>query len=291
MALVLKDRVKEVTTSTGTGTITLAGAVTGFQSFSAIGDGNTTYYTIADQAGANWEVGIGTYTTSGTTLARNTVLSSSNGGALVDFPAGTKDVFVTYPSDRAVTTTDAQTLTNKTISTSSTWNGNAIAANYGGTGQTSYTVGDLLYASGSTTLAKLADVATGNALISGGVGVAPSWGKVGLTTHVTGTLPVANGGTGLATLTSNNVLLGNGTSAVQAVAPSTSGNVLTSNGTTWTSAAAPGAAAGIFYENGQTVSANYTVTSGKNAMSAGDITIASGVTVTVPSGSKWTVVG
>ena len=99
MALVLKDRVKEVTTSTGTGTITLAGAATGFQSFSAVGNSNTTYYTIADQAGANWEVGIGTYTASGTTLSRDTVLSSSNGGALVDFPAGAKDVFVTYPSE------------------------------------------------------------------------------------------------------------------------------------------------------------------------------------------------
>lgn len=72
--------------------------------------------------------------------------------------------------------------------------GTLVAAN-GGTGQSSYTIGDILYASGTTTLAKLADVATGNALISGGVGVAPSWGKIGLTTHVSGVLPVANGGT------------------------------------------------------------------------------------------------
>lgn len=99
MALVLKDRVKEVTTSTGTGTITLAGAATGYQSFSAVGNSNTTYYTIADQTGADWEVGIGTYTASGTTLSRDTVLSSSNGGALVNFGAGSKDVFVTYPAE------------------------------------------------------------------------------------------------------------------------------------------------------------------------------------------------
>jgi len=72
-----------------------------------------------------------------------------------------------------------------------------LAAASGGTGQTSYTTGDLLYASGTTTLSKLADIATGNALISGGVGVAPSWGKIALTTHVSGTLPVANGGTGV----------------------------------------------------------------------------------------------
>lgn len=80
------------------------------------------------------------------------------------------------------------------------WNGTAIGAGYGGTGNTTYAVGDLLYASASTTLSKLAGVATGNVLISGGVTTAPSWGKVGLTTHVSGTLPVANGGTGLSSL-------------------------------------------------------------------------------------------
>jgi hypothetical protein len=102
MPLVVRDRVKETTTTTGTGTITLAGASTGYQSFSAIGNGNTTYYTIAGQTSSEWEVGIGTYTSSGTTLSRTTVLSSSNGGALVNFSAGTKDVFVTYPAGKAV---------------------------------------------------------------------------------------------------------------------------------------------------------------------------------------------
>jgi hypothetical protein len=170
-----------------------------------------------------------------------------------------------------------------------------VAAINGGTGQSSFAIGDLFYASTTTAISKLADVATGNALISGGVGVAPSYGKIGLTTHVSGTLPVANGGTGVTTstgsgntvlstsptlvtpllgtptsvtltnatglplttgvtgtlpvanggtgatsLTANNVILGNGTSAVQVVAPSTAGNVLTSNGTTWVSQAASG---------------------------------------------------
>lgn len=96
MALVIKDRVKETTTTTGTGTLTLAGAVTGFQSFSSIGDGNTTYYTITD--GTDWEVGVGTYTASNTTLSRDTVLSSSNSGSAVSWGSGDKDVFVTYPS-------------------------------------------------------------------------------------------------------------------------------------------------------------------------------------------------
>ena len=152
----------------------------------------------------------------------------------------------------------------------------ALPATNGGTGQSTYAVGDILYASAATVLSKLADVATGNALISGGVGVAPSWGKIDLTTHVSGILPTANGGTGIAfftaagptvartytfpdaaatvltsnaavtvaqggtgltTLTANNVILGNGASAPAFVAPGTSGNVLTSNGTTWSSTA------------------------------------------------------
>jgi hypothetical protein len=103
MPLVVKDRVRETTTTTGTGTVTLAGAVTGFQSFAAIGNGNTTFYTIAGQGTSEWEVGVGTYTSSGTTLSRDSVLASSNSGSLVNFSAGTKDVFVTYPAGRTLT--------------------------------------------------------------------------------------------------------------------------------------------------------------------------------------------
>lgn len=112
MALVLLDRVRELTTTTGTGTITLNGAVSGFQAFSVIGNGNSTYYTIYHQSTGDWEVGIGTYTSSGTTLSRTTVLSSSNGGALVPFTTGSKDVFVTYPAERSVykDTADAYTV-------------------------------------------------------------------------------------------------------------------------------------------------------------------------------------
>ena len=114
---------------------------------------------------------------------------------------------------------------------------NAVPPANGGTGLASYHVGDLIYATGATTLASLADVAAGNALISGGISLVPSYGKIGLTTHVSGTLAAGNGGTGAATLAANNVLLGNGTGALQVVAPSTIGNVLSSNGTTWVSAA------------------------------------------------------
>jgi hypothetical protein len=84
-----------------------------------------------------------------------------------------------------------------------------LAATKGGTGQSTYAVGDIVYASTTTALSKLADVATGNALISGGVGVAPSYGKIGLTTHVSGTLPVTNGGTGQTTYTDGQLLIGN----------------------------------------------------------------------------------
>lgn len=100
MPLVLKDRVRETTTTTSTGAYTLAGAVTGYQSFSVVGDGNTTYYTVTD--GTDWEVGIGTYTASGTTLSRDTILASSNSGNAVSWGAGNKDVFLTYPAERSV---------------------------------------------------------------------------------------------------------------------------------------------------------------------------------------------
>lgn len=425
MALVVKDRVKQTTTTAGTGTITLSGSVSGFQTFSVIGDGNTTYYAIVDSISGDWEVGLGTYTASGTTLSRDTVLESSNSGSLVPFAAGTKDVFVTYPAEKAVmvdgstvlipnggivpnanttgtssntgstlvlrdsngdfaarnvtanqvtglasptgntdavnksyvdslaasgvhfhtpvrvespinlvatynngtagvgaTLTNAGTQTALVIDgvsvsvgnrvlvyqqTNQTQNGvytvtnvgsgstnwvltratdadtygiagpntlsegstffvqegatgagetytcntqgtitfgttnitfvqissaqvysantatgitltgtqfaiSTVPAANGGTGQSSYTTGDLLYASGSTALSKLAGVATGNVLLSGGIATAPAWGKVGLATHVSGTLEIGNGGTGITgTPTNGQLLIGNGT--------------------------------------------------------------------------------
>jgi len=171
MALVIADRVKETTTTTGTGTVTLLGASTGFQPFAVIGNGNTTYYTIAGQTNSEWEVGIGTYTSSGTTLARTTVLASSNSGSLVNFSAGTKDVFVTYPAEKSVN-----------------------------------------------------QDASGNVTNAG---------------SITGT------------------------------------NMIASNG---------------LHVNSQTVSASYTIAAGNSAMSAGPISVASGVSVTLGSGSRWVVI-
>jgi hypothetical protein len=168
----LADRVKESTTTTGNGTLTLDGAATGFQSFTtAFGNGVSVYYVIA--GGSEWEVGIGT--TGAGTLSRDTVLQSSNADAKVVFSAGTKDVFCSYVADRAVTTVDAVTLTNKTISgadntlsnignasltnSSVTVNGTAIALGASGT---------VAAAAGTLTGATLASGVTASSLTSVG---------------------------------------------------------------------------------------------------------------------------
>jgi hypothetical protein len=127
MPLVVKDRVRENSVTSGTGTITLTGAVTSFQTFSsAIGNGNTTYYTITEQNTANFEVGIGTVGAG--TLTRDTVLESSNGGTKVNFGSAAKDVFCTYPAEKSVDIDTPQTLTNKTINASQLVDGSITTA-------------------------------------------------------------------------------------------------------------------------------------------------------------------
>jgi hypothetical protein len=104
MALVLNDRVKETSTTTGTGTLDLGGAVQDFEGFvSGIGTGNTTYYAIVHSGTGEWEVGLGTVTDAATdTLSRDTILSSSNSDSAVNFTAGLKDVFCTQPAGKSV---------------------------------------------------------------------------------------------------------------------------------------------------------------------------------------------
>lgn len=193
MALVVKDRVQETTTTTGTGTITLAGAVTGFQSFSVIGDANTTYYTIA--AGSQWEVGIGTYTASGTTLSRDTILESSTGGTAVDFSAGIKNVFVTYPAEKSLyldannnaiglgTVATTTTLTNATGLPLTTGVTGTLSVANGGTGQTTYTNGQLLIGNttGNTLTKATLTAGTGTSITngSGSITIAPDSGYNG----------------------------------------------------------------------------------------------------------------
>jgi len=134
MALALYDRVRETSTIVGTGTATLLGAVPGYQSFSVVGNANTTYYCIFNTGTTEWEVGIGTYTLSGTTLSRTTILSSSNSGSAVSFTAGTKDVFVTYPAGYTAFATNnasqssGQVLTSNGTGVGPTWQAAPAAA-------------------------------------------------------------------------------------------------------------------------------------------------------------------
>jgi hypothetical protein len=162
MPLVLADRVKESTATTGTADFVLGGADTGFQSFSAgVGVNNTTYYAVG--LGSDWEVGLGTLSSDGLTLARTTVLQSSNSDNKVSFAAGAKSVFVTYPADKAVLTDASQTLTNKTISGASNTISNINLASQvtgtlpvanGGTGATT----------ASAALSNLGGVSTGKSI-------------------------------------------------------------------------------------------------------------------------------
>ena len=232
MALILADRVRETTTVTGTDPAVLLGAVTGFQTFAVIGNGNTCYYTISDQSGPNFEVGIGTYSSSGPTLTRTTILASSNSGSIVSFPSGVKDIFVTYPAEKSVNLDAADNVSPLGTVASGTWQGTAITTTYGGTGLTSYTAGDLSYYASGTTFTKLAIGTSGQILTS--TGTAPQWstlsgvavttfsaGTTGLTPStatsgavtLSGTLGVANGGTGLTSLTTGRIPFGANTAA------------------------------------------------------------------------------
>jgi hypothetical protein len=206
MALVLADRVKETTTSTGTTAITLAGAATGYQTFSsAVGNANTTYYTIADQTGANWEVGIGTYTTIGNTLSRDTVLASSNAGSLVDFTTGVKDVFVSYPAERALYsggnlgTPASGTLTNCTGYTYANLSGTVPTWNQNTTGTAANLTAATTLPSGMTLVAPvLGTPASGN--LSNCTFPTLNQNTTGTAAGLSATLAISYGGTGATTL-------------------------------------------------------------------------------------------
>jgi hypothetical protein len=134
MALALNDRVQQQGTANTTVSFTLTASVAGFQSFAVIGNGNTTYYSATDASG-NWEVGIGTYSTTGPTLTRNTILSSSNSNTAVTF-VGTVNVFVTYPSSKSVNLDSSSNVSALGTVSSGTWQGSTIGVAYGGTGVT-----------------------------------------------------------------------------------------------------------------------------------------------------------
>lgn len=228
--------------------ISLTTGVSGILPVANGGTGASTFPTISLTAGvsgilpiANGGTGASTFPTISLTSGVSGILPVANGG--------TNNAFFTV----AGPATSAKTYTFPNTSASVLTDNAAVTAAQGGTGQTSFAIGDLLSASSSSALSKIAGVATGNALISGGVATLPSWGKIGLTTHITGTLPVANGGLGITSGTSGGVLaytatgtlasssalaahgvvLGGGAGAVPYALSSlgTSGQVFTSNGT------------------------------------------------------------
>lgn len=287
MAFVIADRVKETTTTTGTGTVSLAGASTGYQSFSAgIGNANSTYYCIA--GGSEWEVGIGTYTTSGSTLSRTTVLASSNANALVTFSAGTKDVFVTAAAGKILTEDGVHADTAKTTpadldemplldSAASyaakrlSWASlkaavkSFVGASGGGvdlafietdrTITTSYTIGSAGYVSGVTVTVASPGVftLTGHNFTQ----------ETLVMLSTTGALP-----TGLAVDTPYYVIAAGLTSSTFELSTTLNGAAINTTGTQ---------------------SGTHSVGRVRNAISAGPTTVATGATITVPTGSTWTI--
>lgn len=375
MALVIADRVRETTSSTGTGAVTLSGPYSGFQGFSVIGNGNSTYYAISDPNTGDWEVGIGTYTASGNTLSRDTVLASTNTGSLVVFATGTKDVILTQPAERAVyvvgtnvVANNSATVPNSLLANSAvTINGSTVSLG-GSTTVTANTTATLTRGNyltgnnfdGSTATTWAVDADTANTAskvvvrdasgdfaagtvtatrfsgpLTGAVGdVSPTTGaftsvtaSLDSTFNSTGALQISAGTTAErptgavgkirwnSTLSqyegydgSNWTLLGgavvsNDTSTSSNLYPlfstTTSGNastLYTSNAlylykpsTGELSVKAPRASNGIVV-NSATVTSDYTIASGDNGMSAGPVSVNSGITVTVSSGSVWTVI-
>lgn len=216
MAFVIADRVRETSVTSGTGSITLAGAVTGYQTFDAVlNTADTTFYTIADQGGANWEVGIGTFTAPAT-LARTSVLSSSNGGSAVNFGSGTKDVFISLPASK--TNVNDQP--------------NVVSVN------------------SSSDALRITQTGAGNAL----------------------------------------VVEDSANPDASPFIVDTTGNVLVGTSTQVSKLTVDGDVSGTFFINPTTVSVNYTIPNNYNAMTAGPISVNSGITVTIPSGSTWVVV-
>jgi len=323
MALVLADRVRETTTTTGTGSVTLAGAYTGFQTFSAgVGNSNSTYYTIANVVSGEYEVGIGTYSSGGNTLSRTTVLTSSNSGSLVNFGSGSKDVFVTQPAARAVyvegtsvVAANSATVPNSLLANSSLTLGStaltlgATTTSVAGLTLTTAAVNGTLGATTPSTVAATSVTAssdssftsTGAVQISAGTTGQRPTGAVGKI-RWNSTLSQYEGYDGANWTLLGGAVISNDTSTTSNVYPTfssvTSGNASTlytgnakllyKPSTGEFQASVPVALNGLVV-NSQTVSASYTIPVGYSAMSAGPVTVASGQAVTVSSGSRWVI--
>lgn len=271
MPLVLADRVRDTTTTTGTGTVTLSGtAPTGYQNFSVIGNGNTTYYTI--NAGSQWEVGIGTYSSTGPTLARTTVLKSSNANALVNFAAGVKDVFVTYPADEVVIQDGSAIQAGTAV----------LAVANGGTGVTTST------GTGSVVLSTSPTLTTPNLGTPSAATLTNATG-LPIVAGTTGTLSVARGGTGVTTSTgTGNVVLSTspvlttpnlGTPSAATLTNATGLPIVA--GTTGTLSVARGGTGQTSFTNGQLLIGNTT----GNTLTPATLTAGSNISITNGAGS------
>jgi hypothetical protein len=322
MPFIIADRVRESSTTVGTGSFALAGAVTGYQTFDAVLDtGDTTYYTAADQGGSNWEVGIGTFTAP-STLARTTILSSSNGGSIVNFGAGTKDVFISLPASRTVQSVSGGStgLTPSTASFGAVTLGGTLTVGSGGTGAT--TAPNALTNLGA--VAKAGDTMTGVLGIIAGNASVPGLAfsgdtNTGIYSPGPDTIAFTEGGvealrinsssqtefslgavsmpsitatgdtnTGIFFPAADTMAFAEGGTEVARI--DSGSNFLVGTTTSVSRLTVNGDVAGTFFVNPTTVSANYTIPTNYNAMTTGPITVNSGVVVTVPSGSTWTVV-
>jgi len=302
MALALNDRVQQTGTANTTVSFTLSGSVTGFQSFAVIGNGNTTYYTATDASG-NWEVGIGTYSTTGPTLTRTTILASSNSGSAVTF-SGTVNVFVTYPAEKSVNqdangrvlipyTTGASTVGSLNVGNATTSDTGMIAAFTGS--ETLYLYTSLQNTSSSNTSYGAYAVnnnSRSSYLEIGANNSAYSYSAAGYPNNTFSTasaLFLESNGAPLAIGTWDSqaisFIVNGSVNTADALTIATTGAVTTPNQLT---GATVRASNGIVV-NSKTVSASYTIASGDSAMSTGPITVANGQSVTISSGSRWVV--
>jgi hypothetical protein len=176
MALVLADRVQQTGTANTTVSFTLSANVTGYQSFAVVGNTNTTFYAATDVSG-NWEAGIGTYSTTGPTLTRTTILSSSNSGSAVTF-VGTVTVFVTYPSGKSVNLDASGNVSALGTVASGTWNATPVTVAYGGTGLATTVAYSIVFTGTTSTGVFQASAGPGTAgqlLTSNGAGALPTF--------------------------------------------------------------------------------------------------------------------
>ena len=299
MALVLADRVKETSTTTGNGVFTLAGAASGFQSFAVIGNTNTTFYCIAGQETSEWEVGIGTYATSGTTLTRTTVLSNSSATepAALSFAAGTKDVFVTYPSEKSVNldasgnatalgTPVAFTGTNIT-GTATAFTASNVTTNANLTGEATSSGSNAVTLTNSAVIGK---VITG--YVSGAGAVAATDTLLQAIQKLNGNTAAVVGGAALSndttTATSVFPLFAAATTGTPTTIYTSNSKLLYKPSTGELAVTAPIAANGLVL-NANTVATSYTIAAGFNACSVGPVTVNGGVAVTITAGQRWLV--